>query len=165
MLIVVTPLPALYDFIAGRGAQEKTFGELKGEFASPPSLPQAHLHVRPAEHAHPALHARRPRRSAGEHRRAPRAAPHLQPGHRGPLHETGATPCRLIYFRIGVSSTVRQRHTCGSTSTRSKATHTTGERGSAALFHARFAGWSPRARIARLPGASTAGTTLTMPRV
>src|SRR5207244_2897250 len=71
---------------------------------SPPSLPQAHLHVRPAEHAHPALHARRPRRSAGAHRRAPRASPHLQPGHRGPLHETGATPCRLIYFRIGVSS-------------------------------------------------------------
>src|SRR5437867_4097585 len=26
-------LPALYDFIGGRGAQEKTFGELKGEFA------------------------------------------------------------------------------------------------------------------------------------
>ena len=25
--------PALYDFIGGRGAQEKTFGELKGEFA------------------------------------------------------------------------------------------------------------------------------------
>src|SRR5437899_3227421 len=67
----------------------------------PPSLPQAHLHVRPAEHAHPALHARRPRRSAGAHRRAPRASPHLQPGHHGPLHETGATPCRLIYFRIG----------------------------------------------------------------
>src|SRR5206468_6346969 len=68
----------------------------------PTSLPQAHLHVRPAEHAHPALHARRPRRSAGAHRRAPRASPHLQPGHHGPLHETGATPCRLIYFRIGV---------------------------------------------------------------
>src|SRR5438094_5123360 len=26
-------LPALYDFIGGRGAQEKTFAELKGEFA------------------------------------------------------------------------------------------------------------------------------------
>jgi hypothetical protein len=47
---------ALWEFVAGRGAQEKTFGELKGEFA---------FEVVPANHygANSALYLLRPRES------------------------------------------------------------------------------------------------------
>ncbi len=36
-------LPALYAFVCGRGAQEKTLGELKGEFALDVVLTRQHL--------------------------------------------------------------------------------------------------------------------------
>jgi hypothetical protein len=72
-------LPALYALICGRGAQEKTLAELKGEFA---------LEVVP-----PPLW--------GQQCLAAAERPRPQPGHGGPLCDARSSLGRLSYLRIG----------------------------------------------------------------
>ena len=60
-------LPALYAFIGGRGAQEKTIAELKGEFASMSFRPGTTAPTVPGSNEHPRLQ-RRPQLPARHHR-------------------------------------------------------------------------------------------------
>ena len=71
--------------------------------ATPPLL-QAHLRLRPAEHADAAFAPDHPRRSFDAHRRPQRASPRAEPSDRGPLRPTRTCPRVLSYFRIGASS-------------------------------------------------------------
>src|SRR5262249_31794472 len=68
-------LPALYAFIGGRGAQEKTIAELKGEFALD-GRPDPALHCQLSVAAtQPARLPRGPQLSARHHRDAPPPLP------------------------------------------------------------------------------------------
>lgn len=68
---------------------------------APAPLAQAHVSLRLAQHADPAVPACRPGGAAGPHSWQAGPAAHGQPDHRGPVHADHSTPCRLIYFRIG----------------------------------------------------------------